>query len=65
MIVEDQIPISQRDNIKVENYEIEGASLDEDTGKVSWNLEVTSQNQRSIDFNYRVRYPKYMRLSLD
>lgn len=65
MIVEDQIPISQRDNIKIENYEIEGASLDEDTGKVSWNLEVTSQNQRSIDFNYRVRYPKYMRLSLD
>lgn len=65
VIIEDQIPISQRDNIRVEDYEIGNAILEEDSGKVRWVLEVQASEKKELQLQYRVRYPKFMHLVLD
>ncbi len=65
VIIEDQIPISQRDNIRVEDYEIGNAILEEDSGKVRWLLEVQAAEKKELQLQYRVKYPKFMHLVLD
>ena len=65
VIIEDQIPISQRDNIRVEDYEIGNAILEEDSGKVRWLLEVQASEKKELQLQYRVKYPKFMHLVLD
>jgi hypothetical protein len=56
--VEDQFPISERKSIEVERLENSGAKIDEN-GKLSWELKLSENEKKSINFSYQIRYPKY------
>lgn len=56
--VQDQIPVSRNGDIKVENVELGGASWNETTGVISWNLTLESAKQSKKRFSFDVKYPK-------
>jgi hypothetical protein len=56
--VEDQIPVSQNSAIEVQAQQLSGASLDAGTGKVNWNIMLKPQENKKLELNYQVKYPK-------
>jgi uncharacterized protein (TIGR02231 family) len=56
--LEDQIPVSQNAEIKVEVIDTGGAVLAADTGKLSWDLKLQPGETKKITFKYQVTYPK-------
>lgn len=58
IIIEDQFPISKTDEIKVERIEQSGAKLDEDTGKLTWDLMLQPNEKKVLNVQYVVKYPK-------
>jgi hypothetical protein len=65
IIVEDQFPISTQKEIEVQDRKYEGAKLDDDTQKVTWQLAVEPKKENKINFRYEVKYPKDKILQLD
>lgn len=63
--VEDQLPISTLKEIEIRNREYKGASLDEDTQKISWAISLDPKKEEKKSFSYEVRYPKERNLQLD
>ncbi|MFC2133880.1 DUF4139 domain-containing protein [Bacteroidota bacterium] len=55
--VEDQIPISQHEDIEVEVINLDGAKLDNDTGRVKWMFDMSINSTIEKVFSYSVRYP--------
>ncbi len=64
ILVEDQIPVSTDKAIEVEK-EADKAEIDELMGKLSWKLKVAASKEVKIKFNYSVRYPKDLKLTID
>lgn len=62
--VEDQIPVSGSSEIKVALTESGNATLEKETGKLTWTVELGAQEQQKIRFSYEVKYPKRMRLTV-
>ena len=59
MEIEDQIPIvSGTQDIKVTLLNSNGASLDESTGKLTWNFKLGSKEIKKLMFTYQIKYPK-------
>ena len=56
--VQDQIPISQNDDIEVVIGEISGAKYDEFTGKLRWNLKIEPGETVKLQLGYTIKYPK-------
>lgn len=56
--LKDQIPISKNDNIEIELLESSGADLDKETGILSWNIKIASNETKKLRLSYKVRYPK-------
>lgn len=65
IIIEDQLPISTQKEIEVQDRKYEGAKLDEDTQRITWQLTVDSKKENKIGFKYEVKYPKEKVLQLD
>lgn len=63
--LEDQVPVSTNSNITVNVEELSGGSLNRDTGIVSWNLNLQPGEQRDLILQYRVKYPKNKRLTIE
>lgn len=61
----DQIPVSQTSDIKVEIIDISGASIDEETGILTWNLEIKPGETREVIVHYSVEYPRNRTVNLD
>lgn len=57
--IEDQYPISNRDEYKSELEENGGAKVDKDSGKLTWELELEPNAKKEIKFKYFAKYPKY------
>jgi hypothetical protein len=58
LTLEDQFPVSKNEEIKVELTESSGATIDAETGKLSWNISLAPKEKRSLIFKYSVKYPK-------
>ena len=58
LIVEDQIPVSQNDKIDIELEESSDAEYDEETGKLTWKLELKPSEKKTLRLQYTVKYPK-------
>jgi hypothetical protein len=58
LVLEDQIPVSTNKNITIEQGEISGATLNSETGKLSWTLNLKPAEDKKLRFGYTVRYPK-------
>lgn len=60
MTVEDQVPISGEDGIKVlfDPDEVEGEDYSKNTGKLSWEIKLAPKETKKIKFSYTIKYPK-------
>ena len=61
--LQDQIPISQNEKIIVKLEDAGGASLEEDKGFLTWELEIAPAETKKVRFIYYVKYPKKMRVT--
>jgi uncharacterized protein (TIGR02231 family) len=59
IVLEDQIPIATGTNeIRVDLFESDGATLDVATGKLTWKVKLKVKDTKKITFTYQIRYPK-------
>jgi len=54
----DQIPVSSNSSINVEALELSGGKMNAQTGEITWDLEIKSQETKQIVLTYSVKYPK-------
>ncbi len=54
----DQIPVSSNSSINVDPVELSGGRLNQQTGEISWDLEIKPQETKQIVLTYSVKYPK-------
>jgi uncharacterized protein (TIGR02231 family) len=65
LLVKDQIPVSVNSNIVVTPGEVNGGTLDPQTGIVTWEITLAPGVQQKLSLQYEVKYPKSERLILD
>ncbi len=58
VLVWDQIPVSSEKQIIVDNVSTDGASVDEETGKLNWSVTVKGKSRVEKRLSYTVCYPK-------
>jgi uncharacterized protein (TIGR02231 family) len=58
MVLEDQLPISQNEELEVDTEELSGGSYDETTGKVTWNIKLEPGQTMKKQLKFTVKYPK-------
>ena len=63
IVIQDQIPISNRKDIEVILGDKSGAKYDEKTGFLSWDLQIATKKSKKLDFSYQIKYPKDIQLS--
>jgi hypothetical protein len=63
--IEDQIPVSRLGDIKIDQVEAVGATIDEATGKAKWNLNMQPGESRKLTIKYTVRYPQNRKLLVE
>ncbi len=56
--VEDQIPLSNTSDIKVELTDQGNAVYDEETGKLTWKIDLKAGESTKLKFAYKISYPK-------
>lgn len=62
IVVQDQIPISTDESIKVSEKELSGGKLDKQTGIVTWRLTLSPNETKKLKMNFQVEYPKGKRI---
>ena len=58
LMIQDQLPLSNDNNILVEDKNIPAADYEETTGALKWNITLKPNETKTISFGYTVRYPK-------
>jgi uncharacterized protein (TIGR02231 family) len=61
--VEDQIPVSQNNQIEVVATDLGGAKFDATSGKLTWNLTLQPNETKKLVYKFDVRYPKDRQVS--
>lgn len=65
IVIEDQIPLSTRDEIDVKSEPDHRADVDEETGILRWRLDLPPSAADTLAFQYSVKYPKKKRVVLE
>jgi hypothetical protein len=65
VVIKDHIPVSQKENIKVELIEKSGGELDDLTGIVTWRQKVKTKEKKDFNLEFEITYPKNEPLSLN
>lgn len=55
--VKDQYPISNDEDIEIELLQSQGATVDRNTGIITWKATLQPGEEKKFDFTYRVKYP--------
>ena len=63
--LEDQIPVSTIKEIEVNDIEISGATLYENTGKTKWKMNLQPGENKSVVLTFSVKYPKNKQIKLE
>jgi uncharacterized protein (TIGR02231 family) len=58
MLLEDQYPISSNKEIESELIDASGATINEETGKLSWKLQLAPGESRKYRVSYSIKYPR-------
>ncbi|MFT5724417.1 MAG: hypothetical protein ACI9JN_001536 [Bacteroidia bacterium] len=58
LTLEDQIPLTNNQNIEIELVKTDGGTLNKFTGLISWDLKLDPHKKKVITFTYTVKYPK-------
>lgn len=61
--VQDQVPVSQNNDIDVDIIEISGATHDELSGILTWVLTIGAGETKSLTLSYSIKYPKNMNVN--
>lgn len=61
--VEDQIPISQQNDINVTIGEIKDGNLNEKTGIITWELNLAPGETKEVSFSFEVKHPKKLKIA--
>ncbi len=56
--IEDQIPVSNNEDIKVEPFGIDKGKLNENTGIIVWEEKLKAGSTKKINFGYKVKFDK-------
>lgn len=56
--LQDQVPVSQLEEIVVEVDEISGASMDENTGILTWKMKLAAGEIRKVTLSFSIKHPK-------
>ena len=65
LTVYDQTPVSRNSQISVTIEDLSGGLRDEQTGIVSWPMQLQPGEQRELLLQYKVKYPKNRRLTVE
>ena len=60
----DQIPTTKNNKIKIETEDLNGATYEENTGKLMWKQNIKAKDNKKISFSYLIKSPKEIPLSL-
>lgn len=58
LLVQERLPISQNDEIKVEDIIHDATRYDKEKGFLNWEFTLESQSQKTLNYSYKVKYPK-------
>ena len=58
--LEDQIPLTNNEQLEVEVLETGNAEYNKETGKLTWKLKLNPGESKSLRFGYAVKHPKKM-----
>jgi hypothetical protein len=58
LVLEDRFPVSQTNEIEVDNTDVSDASFNKDTGILSWKMTLATGEERKVSPKYSVKYPK-------
>lgn len=58
LMLKDQYPLSPDKEIEIELQESSNAKINTETGVLTWNLDLKSNETKKIRISYKVRYPK-------
>ncbi|MEY8019534.1 mucoidy inhibitor MuiA family protein [Muriicola sp. SD30] len=65
MLLLDQVPVSVRDEIKVEVDELSGGKHNTQTGEIKWELRLNPNEERVFTLKYVVKYPRNRNLVIE
>lgn len=65
LIIEDQIPVTQNKEIKIELHESNSANYNQTTGLLKWDTIMNTKENKSLKFSYSVTYDKTKSLLLN
>lgn len=63
--IRDQFPLSPQSEIEVNLEDDGGASVNEDTGMLTWNISIAPKETKKLGFAYTVKHPKDMPVVLE
>ena len=58
IIIEDNLPLSQEQGIKIEKINLGGAEQNETTGLLTWKIKLDSKQSKTISYSYTIEYDK-------
>ena len=64
ILVQERLPISRNESIKIENKSFTNADYDEKKGFLDWEFKIQPGSTKTIEYSYTVKYPKNQRLYL-
>lgn len=65
LLLLDQVPVSIRDEIKVEIDELSGGKHNTKTGEIKWELKLNPGEERVFTLRYNVKYPRNQNLIVE
>ena len=63
LVIEDQMPVTKEQDIKIEYLENSGARFNTETGKLIWDFNLKPKDTKKLTFSYEVKSPKDKSLS--
>lgn len=63
--IDDQVPVSNIEEISIEKNEVSGAVIDEKTGLLYWDLNLNASESKAFTIKYTIRYPKTTNIAFD
>ncbi len=63
--IDDQVPVSNIEEISIEKNEVSGAVIDEKTGLLYWDLNLNASESKAFTIKYTIRYPKTTKIAFD
>lgn len=58
LLLNDALPVSTNKELQVDIKELDGAQLEAESGKLTWNLQLAPGESKTIRFSFELRYPK-------